>query len=260
MDMDVHAIHSGFVRRLRAAGGRIATDAGVLGLTRDGGGWRVETAQGEFRAPVVINAAGAWGDELARLAGAAPVGLVPQRRTAILFEPPAGMETAAWPITIDLHETVYFKPDAGMLLGCPADETPSPPCDAQPEELDVAIAADRIQALTTLEIRRIAHRWAGLRTFVADKTPVVGFDDALAGFFWLVGQGGYGIQTAPAMGRVAAELAAGRGIPADAADLGVTEAVLGPRRLRPLNHGEARRSPRRPTPSPRPPSRCARGG
>ena len=232
MDIDVHGLHQGFLRSLRSRGGRLATDAEVVALKRGGGEWRVRTAAGEFSGRVLVNAAGAWADELARLAGAAPVGLVPKRRTAILFAPPAGCDVARWPLVVDVDETFYFKPDAGKLLGSPADETSSPPCDAQPEELDVALAVERIQAAAELPIARIERRWAGLRSFVADKTPVVGFDDQAEGFFWLAGQGGYGIQTAPAMARLAAALVAGEGVPPDLAALGVSEPELRPSRCR----------------------------
>jgi D-arginine dehydrogenase len=230
MDIDVNALHQGFLRGVRARGGTLVTDAEVTGLARSGDAWEIETRAGAFRAATVINAAGAWCDAVAELAGAAPVGLVPKRRTAILFAPPDGVDIGNWPLAVDVAEQWYFKPDAGKLLGSPADETPSPPTDAQPEELDVAIAVDRIQTAADLPIRRIEHRWAGLRSFVADKTPAVGYDDRVPGFFWLAGQGGYGIQTAPGLGRLAAELVAGRPVPADLADLGVDVTQLNPRR------------------------------
>jgi D-arginine dehydrogenase len=180
---------------------------------------------------VIVNAGGAWGDTLAALAGAKPVGLTPKRRTAFLIAPPAGMETRDWPLTISAHEDLYFKPDAGKLLVSPADETPSEPVDAQPEELDVAVAADRLAERTTIEVKRIEHKWAGLRTFAPDKTPVVGFDPGIAGFFWLTGQGGYGFQTAPAMARLAAALVAGKGVPPEIQDQGITADQLSPARF-----------------------------
>lgn len=232
MDIDVHALHQGFLRALRARGGRLQTDAEVVGLERSPAGWRVRSPAGEFRGRIVVNAAGAWADEMAKLAGAEPVRLVPKRRTAILFAAPAGCDISRWPLVVDVDETFYFKPDAGKLLGSPADETPSPPCDAQPEELDVALAVERIQQAADLPIARIERRWAGLRSFVADKTPVAGFDPRVEGFFWLAGQGGYGIQTAPSLGRLAAALVVGEGVPADLAALGVSEPALGPARCR----------------------------
>ncbi len=165
------------------------------------------------------------------MAGAAPVGLVPKRRTVIAFAAPAGHDSAAWPIVGDIDEGWYFKPDAGRVLASPADATPSPPCDAQPEELDVAITVDRVQTATDMEIPRIDRTWAGLRCFVDDGVPVVGFDPRVEGFFWLAGQGGYGIQTSHALGRAAAALAAGAPLPADLVDAGVTAESLSPARF-----------------------------
>lgn len=232
MDIDVDALHQGFLRGLRAQGGTLRTNAELLGLARVGDLWQVDTAAGRFAAPVVINAAGAWADAVAAMAGAGKVGLVPKRRTALTFNAPAGFDVAPWPAVIDAEERYYFKPDAGRLLASPADETPTDPCDAQPEELDIAICIDRIETATSLQVRRIESRWAGLRSFVADKSPVVGFEPGMPGFFWLAGQGGYGIQTAPAMGRLVAELANGRPLPADVTDRGATAAALSPARFR----------------------------
>ena len=232
MDIDVAALHQGFLRGLKSAGGTLLTDAGVDALERTGGGWTVATPAGRFAAPVVVNAAGAWCDVVGLMAGAARIGLVPKRRTAFLFDPPAGSAIAGWPLVIDADEQFYFKPDAGRLMGSPADETPVEPQDVQPEELDVAIAVERIQQAADLPIRRIAHRWAGLRSFVRDKTPVAGYDSAAEGFFWLAGQGGYGVQTSPAMGRIVAHLVETGEVPPDVRDLGVTAATLSPARLR----------------------------
>lgn len=221
MDMDVHGIHQGFLRGAKAAGAKLVCDAQVQAVTREAGGWRVETPAGAFWAPVLVNAAGAWCDEVAQRAGVATVGLQPKRRTAFTCETPAGMDTSAWPMVIDLQETYYLKPDAGLLLVSPANEDPVNPQDVQPEELDVAIAVDRVETVTTLQIRKIKRAWAGLRSFVADKTPVVGFAPEAPGFFWLAGQGGYGIQTAPAMGELAAALVQGLPVPDALAALGV---------------------------------------
>ena len=156
----------------------------------------------------------------------------PKRRTAFTFDPPPGLDISAWPVTIDIDEKFYFKPEAGRILASPADETPSPPCDTQPEEIDVAIAVERVHAATTLTVRRIVHKWAGLRSFVADKTPVVGMDGEAEGFFWLAGQGGYGIQTAPAMARAAAALITSGALPDDLAERGLCRSALAPQRLR----------------------------
>lgn len=231
MDIDVHAVHYGYLRGLRNHGGAVVTAAGLVGLDYRGGLWRVSTAAGEFSAPVIVNAAGAWCDEIAMFAGARPVGLVPKRRTAFIFDPPAGAQVREWPSIHDVGETFYFKPDAGRILASPADETPMEPCDVSPDDLDVAIAVERIQAAAHLPVRHIIRRWAGLRSFVADGLPVVGYDPDVAGFFWLAGQGGYGIETSPAMGRLCASLANGHGVPAELAELGVDERLLSPARF-----------------------------
>jgi len=232
MDMDVHAIHWGFIRGMRARGGKLATSAGLQNLERDtknGGGngsqWIARTAAGDFAAPVVVNAAGAWCDVVGAMAGAAAVGLVPKRRTAFIFDPPPGADITKWPSVIDVGEEFYFKPDAGKFLGSPADQTPMDPCDAQPDDFDVALAVDRIQRAAQIPVRHISRKWAGLRSFV------VGYDPQLEGFFWLAGQGGYGIETSPSMGRLAASLALRRGVPADLAEQGVTESAVSPARF-----------------------------
>jgi D-arginine dehydrogenase len=235
MDMDVHAIHQGYLRGLRARGGRIVTDAELLGITRLDGLWHAETRAGSHSAPWIVNAAGAWADTVAALAGLTPIGLVPKRRTAITFDPtpiPAQADLPHWPMVCDVDETFYFKPEGGRLLGSPADATPCEPCDAQPEELDIALTVDRIERAALFTIRRISHRWAGLRTFAPDMSPVVGPDPEAQGFFWLAGQGGYGIQTAPAMARTAAGLLTSGQVPEDLTALGVTAADLAPERLR----------------------------
>jgi D-arginine dehydrogenase len=231
MEVDVNGLHQGYLRGLKARGGEVVTRAEVRGLQPGPSGWLVETKAGTFAAPVVVNAGGAWCDEIAVLAGAQPVGLVAKRRTVITFDAPAGLDTSAWPLAVGVAEDFYFKPDSGRLMGSPADETPMPPCDVQPDELDIAVAVDRIETATTLEIRCIGNTWAGLRTFAADKTMVVGFDPERAGFFWLAGQGGFGIQTAPAMGRLTAALATGGAVPEDLAVLGVTAAAVSPARF-----------------------------
>jgi D-arginine dehydrogenase len=230
-DIDVDALHQGWLRELRAKGGRLVVDAEVTALARQDGGWRIETPAGAFAAPVVVNAAGAWADVVAALAGARPIGLQPCRRTGVIVEAPAGADSDTWPMVIDVDEQWYVRPDAGALMLSPADETPCEPCDAQPEELDIAIAVDRVMTATTLDVRRVRRSWAGLRSFVADRTPVAGFAPDAPGFFWLAGQGGYGIQTAPAMGELAAALVRGQGAPAGLAAHGVSAADLSPDRL-----------------------------
>ena len=232
MDIDVHELHQGYLRLLRRRGGRIVTDAEVLGLSRSAGVWAAATKAGDFAAPVIVNAAGAWCDALASLAGLPPIGLIPKRRTALTIPPPADVDTRTWPMALDVGETFYFKPDAGRLLVSPADETPIEPCDVQPDELDVAIAIDRLMHATTIEVTRVERKWAGLRSFVADKTTVCGFDPLADGFFWLAGQGGYGIQTAEAMARCAVSLIDGDALPADIAAKGLAPAVLSSARFR----------------------------
>ncbi len=231
-DIDVHALHQGYLRGIRAAGGTVLNSAGVTAVERDRGGWRVESASGTIRAEVLIDAAGAWCDELADMAGVPRIGLVPKRRSAFVFQPPPAAEIARWPMFIDVDESFYVKPDAGMLLGSPANADPTHPQDVQPEELDIAIGIDRIQSATTLAIPRPTRTWAGLRSFVADGDLVGGFDPDAPGFFWVAAQGGYGIQTSAAMGEACAALAAGRPIPAHIADHGITPERLGPGRLR----------------------------
>lgn len=207
-DMDVAAIHQAFVRVVRRHDGTIHTRSRVVSMERDTE-WTVTTESGDtHRAPVVVDAAGAWCDVVAGLAGARAVGLVPKRRTAFMVTAPDG--STAWPLVADPTHTFYFKPDGPQLLCSPADETPSEPCDARPEEVDIALAIERINEMTTLGIRSVRSSWAGLRSFVPDGGMVIGFDDDVDGFFWLAGQGGTGIQTSPAAGRLAADLITGR--------------------------------------------------
>ena len=207
-DMDVAAIHQSFLRTLRRHGGTVVTNARADHLDHQGR-WTVATADGEVHsAGVVVNAAGAWADVVGALAGARPIGLVPKRRTAFMVSAPD--HAAGWPLTVDVSHTFYFKPDGSQLLCSPADETPTEPGDARPEEIDVARAIDRINEMTTLGIRSVRSSWAGLRSFVPDGGMVVGFDPDLEGFFWVAGQGGTGIQTSPAAGALAADLIAGR--------------------------------------------------
>ena len=210
-DIDVHALHHGYLRMLRAQGGMIATDARAIAIDRRDGAWQVTTPAGAFAAPVVVNAAGAWGDEVAQLAGVAPLGLTPMRRTALLVDAPAGHDPAEWPLLGDADHTWYARPEARRkIMLSPADETPMPPCDVQPDELDLALAIDRAQVALDLPVTRIEHRWAGLRTFTPDRSLAIGWAPGAEGFLWMVGQGGYGIQTVPAAGRLAAEIALGR--------------------------------------------------
>ncbi len=230
-DMDVHALLQGYLRGMRRHGGKLVNDATVLGLENVDGRWHVHTTVGDVRAPVIVNAAGAWVDRIAALAGAEPIGIEPLRRTAAMVDAPSGFPTADWPMAIDVDEAFYFKPDTGQILLSPADETPSPPCDAIPEDWDIAVAVDRVEAATTLQITHVRRKWAGLRCFVPDRSPVVGYDQALPGFFWLAALGGYGIQTAPAMGRLAAALIEQRRPPDDILATGLEPSQLTPGRF-----------------------------
>ncbi|MFG1775821.1 NAD(P)/FAD-dependent oxidoreductase [Micromonospora sp. NPDC049051] len=216
-DLDVAALHQGYLRGVRAAGGRVVCGARVRRLRRAGDGWQATTDAGEFTARVVVNAAGAWADEVATAAGVRPMGLTPLRRTAFLVDAPAGVASAHWPMVGDVDSNFYFKPESGRLLVSPCDTTPVPPGDARPDDLDVAIGVDRVQAATTLDIRRVHQAWAGLRTAAPDDVPVIGPAPDTRGFLWMAGLGGYGVQTAPAAGALLAALAVDETPPVDPA-------------------------------------------
>ncbi len=230
-DMDVHAIHQGYLRGLRRAGGTVVCDAEVTAVQRVDGAWQIDAGGARYTAPVLLNAAGAWADVIAGLAGVPPIGLQPKRRSAFIFAPPEGVATAPWPMVASVGEDWYFKPDAGMLLGSPANADPVDPQDIQPEEMDIALAIYRIEEMTTLQIRRPTRTWAGLRSFVADGDLVGGFDPAVPGFFWVAAQGGYGIQTSAAMGEACAALVRGLPLPERIAGFGLTAEMLSPARL-----------------------------
>lgn len=230
-DIDTDALHQGYLRGIRQQGGEIHNDREVLRIARDGDAWLVDCGAEQYRAPVLVNAAGAWCDELARLAGVAPIGLVPKRRAAFTFHGPEGVDCHAWPCVVDLHEAFYFKPDAGQLLGSPANADPVAPHDVQPEELDIAMGIYQIEEHTSLNIRRPAHTWAGLRSFVADGDLVAGYDGRAEGFFWVAAQGGYGIQTSAAMGQASAALIRRQPLPEALTRFGLSEAMLSPARL-----------------------------
>jgi len=231
-DIDVDALLQGFLRGARTHGARVLAAREVSALERDGAGWRVRTVDFECRADVVVNAAGAWADGIAALAGVAPLGLVPHRRTAFIFDPPPGLEVAGWPMVADASERFYFKPDAARLLGSLADEVPVPPHDVQPEDLDVATAVDRIEQVLEFPIHRVARAWAGLRTFAPDRDAVSGFEPAAPGFYWHAGVGGFGIESSPALGACAASCILGQAVPAAIAAHGIRAAQLAPARLR----------------------------
>ncbi|MBD9532776.1 FAD-binding oxidoreductase [Comamonas sp. CMM01] len=234
-DIDVHGLHQGFLRGLRQAGGALWCSAEVTALARAAGLWTVTLADGRsVQAPVVVNAAGAWADVLGGLAGAAPIGLTPRRRSAFTFGVPEGVDATHWPAVISADESFYIKPDAGQLLGSPANADATTPHDVQPEELDVATGIWRIEEATTLQIRRPSHTWAGLRSFVKDGELVVGWDASpapLPGFFWLAAQGGYGIQSAAGYSLLARNLILGEAVDATLRAQGVDAAVLSPARV-----------------------------
>jgi D-arginine dehydrogenase len=231
MEIDVHAVHAGYVRGLRQRKGDIRTSVKIVEIGRQAGVWTLRDSQGEeYQAPVVVNAAGAWVDDLAALAGVTPIGIMPLRRTIFMLGAPDGLDTSRLPLTGDIDGTFYMKPEGPQLLCSPADEVLQPPSDARPDEVEIARALDAIQEATTLTSRHVRTSWAGLRNFTPDRVPVVGFDPAADGFFWFAGQGGYGIQTAPAMARTGASLIRGADIPEDVAARGVTADAIAPDR------------------------------
>lgn len=232
-DIDVHALHQGYLRGLRQRGGEIRTHAEVTALQRGEEGWHITLADGEvLHARAVVNAAGAWADVVAAQAGVPPIGLEPRRRTAFTFPVPAGMQAAHWPAVIGIAEDYYFKPDAGQMLGSPANADAVAPHDVVPEELDVALGIHRIEQVTCFQIRRPSHTWAGLRSFVADGDLVIGWDNHVPGFCWLAAQGGYGIQSAAGAALLTRQLALGEPLAPELAREGVDVAGLSPARLR----------------------------
>ncbi len=231
-EIDVAALHGGYAAGLRARGGDIHTSCGVTAMTRADDLWQVTDRTGNSHAaPVVVNAAGSWCDLVAGLAGARPVGIHPLRRTVFTIGAPTGVDPLGIPLVADVAGTFYFKPEGPQILCSPADEVPSEPCDARPDELDIAKAIDVINAATTLDIRHVRSSWAGLRNFVADRAPVAGFDDAVEGFFWFAGQGGYGIQISPALARAGASLVRSGRLPDSLTARGLEPAALDRRRL-----------------------------
>jgi D-arginine dehydrogenase len=231
-EIDVAALHEIYASGIRRRGGAIHTGAGVTSMTRSAGRWRVTDRAGNvYDAAVVVNAAGAWADVVANMAGAQPVNIRPLRRTVFSFRPPPTVDIARLPLVSDVSDTFYFKPEAAQILASPADEVPSEPCDARPEEIDIARAIDIVNDATTFDIRHVGSSWAGLRSFVADRTPVVGFDDQIEGFFWFVGQGGYGIQIAPALSEAGAGLIRNGSLPDRLVARGLDEVALHRSRL-----------------------------
>ncbi len=232
MDMDADAIHQGFLKGFAARGGTLLRDAPVRRIEWGPSGWRAEAGDEIFEANIIVNAAGAWADNIAVIAGLAPVGLQPKRRTAAILPGPEGIDSHKWPVLGVAGEDAYFRPEAGKLLVSPGDATPVEPHDVQAEELDVAILVDWFESRTTLKVRRVERRWAGLRTFAPDNSPVLGEDPAAPGFWWLAGQGGHGIMMAESLARSLAGLMGRGDLPEDVRALGVTPAAIAPQRLR----------------------------
>ena len=230
--LDTNEMIQGWLRRVRRAGGAFVGGAEVTAASFEDGRWRVSSSAGDARAPVLVNAAGAWARAFGSLAGASDVPLVPHRRSAVLVAPPGGVDISAWPAVSPVTKSFYFKPEGGQLMISPADQTPSEPMDAWPEDMDLAIAVERAEEAAALDVRRFESSWAGLRTFVPDENPVYGWDPALTGFYWCAGQGGVGFQTSWAGARwCAAEIGVGAP-PPDLATLGFEPAAVAPDRFR----------------------------
>jgi len=229
-DLEAHEIHQGYIKGLARQGGRLVTGCQVSDIAHKNDQWHVATSAGEFVAPVIVNAAGAWADEVAAMAGVRTIGLEAKKRT-VFFIPVDQCDISNWPYAGDISETFYFKPDAGKLFVSPCDEIPVVPCDAKPSDLDVTKAISSLEIVTNLEVKAVDHSMAGLRSFVADRSPVVGEDGKMKNFIWLVGQGGYGFQTAPALARCCRALATGAAFPADLIELGVEQLALSPERI-----------------------------
>ncbi len=233
-DMDVALLHQCYLKGFKRRGGELVCNAEVMTLEQSSGIWCVSTADAQFNAAIVINSAGAWADEVAQLAGAKPVGLQPKRRTAVLVKTPPSLEGKHLPVVDFLHADGYIKPQGSQLLLSPGDTTPMDAHDVQPDELDVAQLVDWIETTTSLNIERIDHQWAGLRTFVSDDVPVLGFDSSVKGFFWLAGQGGFGIMMSHPLGRATRSLIVDGALPDDLQRAGVEEGALSPQRYQAL--------------------------
>ena len=229
--MDVDLIHQGYARGAKKNETKIYFNQEVIKISKDKNLWNIKTKNETYSAPIVINAAGAWCDEIALLANCKPLGIKPKRRTIIIFKNTDNYIINKWPVVIDIKDNFYFKPEAGKFLASPADETDSPPCDAQPEEIDIALTVERLEKATNLKIKNIEHKWAGLRSFYSDRTPVVGEDNNNSGFFWLAGQGGYGIMTSPSISKILESLITGKKWPKKLEELSINENTLSPNRF-----------------------------
>jgi len=209
-DIDVARLHQHYLAQARATGCGLLCRSALVSAERMGSGWRLTLGDGRsVDAALLVNAAGAWADDVARMAGVRPLGILPLRRTMVQLrtEPAVPPEL---PLVLDFRETFYFKPEGGKVWLSPHDETPSPPCDTAPEEIDVALAVERLHGAVDWAVERIEHKWAGLRSFAPDRLPVYGFDARVPNYFWCAGQGGFGIQTAPAAADLAVRLLLGK--------------------------------------------------
>jgi D-arginine dehydrogenase len=235
MDMDVAALHQGYLRGLKQSGGTLLCGKPVTRLSRTGGLWHVTAGEVEIAATFLVNAAGAWADQIGGLAGAKPIGLVPKRRTAIMVDAPHGMAISGMPCVDFAGSDAYLKPDGGRIMASPGDQTPVEPHDVQPDDFEVAVLVDWLETETTVKVRRLSGSWAGLRSFVADEAPVAGFDADIENFFWLAGQGGYGIMMAPALAEATASLVRTGEMPPELQEAGIDGRALGPQRLADLH-------------------------
>lgn len=230
-DLDVDLIHRGYLKLFKARSGTLLVAHQVRGLLHRGGIWQLATDHGIFASPIVVNAAGAWGDVIAKLGGVKPMGLVPKRRSVGIIAMDGVEDFMDWPVVSDVAETWYCKPQSGKLIVSSADATPVEPHDAYADDLAIAEGVERLMTATTLEVGRVGHSWGGLRTFAPDGNPVVGYDPTTEGFFWLAGQGGYGIQSAPALSETAAALIFDKQLPASVVGHGLDLSQITPRRF-----------------------------
>ncbi|MBT5186198.1 MAG: FAD-binding oxidoreductase [Kordiimonadaceae bacterium] len=226
-DIDVHSLHDGFLKGIKNHGSEVIVNAKVTAIEKTGDDWQLSTADEKYSSPIIINAAGAWVDQVAKMAGVKEIGIKPLRRTMVLIDPQTGDKNIDdWAMVVEYQEEYYFKPDAGKILISPCDTTVSEPCDAQPEEIDIAYAAHYYGQCTGTEVTKVDYKWAGLRNSLPDGYPAVGFAPDGPGFFWLAGQEGFGIKTSPAMGRLTSALVKGEAIPEDIKDFSLDERLI----------------------------------
>lgn len=231
-DIEADQLLQSYLRHARRAGVTLRLKSPVLSARRIDDGWQIETPSGMLQARILVNAAGGFADPVAERCGVVPLGVTPLRRTAILVDLPEGVDALTLPELNDVADSFYFKPDGGRLLVSPADETPCEPGDVQPEEIDIAWAVHHLESHTSIRVKRVAKSWAGMRSFTPDRLPAVGFDPEAPGFFWLVGQGGFGILTSPALGSLGAALIRGDQVPDHIAREGIDAATFAPDRFR----------------------------